>query len=57
MQTIGLLERQCEMSLDNETLLLFHPGHIDRKLLQYRVQILIDQFETIMGDDEFKNTI
>ena len=56
-QILKTMLKQLELSRDNEKKRMFHPEFIDRKLLKYRVQLLIDRFVFIMGDDEFTNTI
>ena len=56
-QAFKIFLRQLELSRDNERKKMFHPEFIDRKLLKYRVQLLIDRFVYIMGDDKHSNTI
>lgn len=41
----------------NDSERFFAPNVIDKRMLQYRAQILIDRFTEIMGDDEFSHTI
>jgi hypothetical protein len=56
-QSLEFFKMQLEIFLQNQIDKIFHPNLIDTKMLQYRVQILIDRFTDIMGDDEFRHTI